>query len=201
MGELAPLRCVNPSMMIIRLLTVLLLLLPLASARADEDGWTRLKQPGVIVLFRHANAPGTGDPPGFVLGDCSTQRNLDEQGRAEARAIGEAFRERLIQVGGVLSSQWCRARETAELAFPGQVKEVAAFNSFFGDRSAEPETTAAARAILAGWQGPGVLVVVTHQVNITALTGIAPRPGEGIVVRMRDGTAEVLGRLPVPALP
>ena len=99
-------------------------------------------------------------------------------------------------VGRVLSSQWCRARETAELAFPGQVKEEPAFNSFFGDRSAEPQATAAARDILGAWRGPGALVVVTHQVNITALTGIAPRPGEGVIVALRQNTVEVLGRLP-----
>jgi phosphohistidine phosphatase SixA len=186
--------------MVIRLLLVLSLLFPLAAARAEEGPWALLKQDRAIILFRHANAPGTGDPAGFVLGECSTQRNLDDKGRAEARAIGEAFRANGISVGGVLSSQWCRSRETADLAFPGQVTEEPAFNSFFGDRSAEPQATAAARGILAGWKGPGTLVVVTHQVNITALTGVAPRPGEGVIVAARDGTVEVLGRLPPPSL-
>ncbi|WP_395664057.1 histidine phosphatase family protein, partial [Aestuariivirga sp.] len=157
-----------------------------------------LGEPGAIVLFRHANAPGTGDPAGFVLGDCSTQRNLDGRGRAEARAIGQSFRSRGIMVGRVLSSQWCRSRETAELAFPGMVEEEAGFNSFFGDRAAEPAASARARGILAAWQGPGVLVAVTHQVNISALTGIAPRPGEGVILIRRDGVMAVAGRLPPP---
>ena len=119
----------------------------------------------------------------------------------EARAIGVAFKTRGIPVESVFSSQWCRARETAELAFPGQVREEAAFNSFFANRADKSETTARARAILAAWQGKGALVVVTHQVNITALTGVVPRPGEGIVVRFEKGLMNVLGRLPPPAVP
>lgn len=184
-----------------RVLLLLALLLASVPAAAAEDGWRDVARPGAIVLFRHAIAPGTGDPPGFVVGDCATQRNLDERGRAQARAIGAAFRQRGIAVGGVRSSQWCRARDTAELAFPGQVRTDPAFNSFFSDRAAEPEATAAARRILADWQGPGVLVVVTHQVNITALTGIVPRSGEGVVVRIDRGQPVVTGRLPPPELP
>jgi phosphohistidine phosphatase SixA len=180
------------------LLLLLLCLLPASEVHAEGDLWAALRQPGAIILFRHANAPGTGDPPGFVLADCSTQRNLDDKGRAESRAIGEAFRAQAIAVGRVLSSQWCRTRETAELAFPGQVTEDPAFNSFFDDRSAEPRATAAARDILARWQGPGVLVVVTHQVNIAALTAVAPRPGEGVIVTMKQGAIDVVGRLPPP---
>lgn len=182
--------------MIFRRSLLLLLLLPFATAQAGERAWEHLGEPGAIILFRHAHAPGTGDPAGFVLEDCSTQRNLDDRGRSQSRAIGEAFRERGIAVGRVLSSQWCRAKETAELAFPGQVREEAAFNSFFGNRADEPEATAKARGILAGWQGPDALVVITHQVNITALTGTAPASGEGIVARMESGQLVVLGRLP-----
>ena len=179
-----------------RMLLLLPLVAPFATARAGADPWRLLEESGAIILFRHANAPGTGDPAGFVLGDCATQRNLDGKGRAEARALGAAFRSRGIAVGRVLASQWCRARETAELAFPGKVLEDPAFNSFFGDRANEPAATARALQILGDWRGPGVLVAVTHQVNISALTGIAPRSGEGIIVRMGQGGAEVLGRLP-----
>jgi phosphohistidine phosphatase SixA len=167
------------------------------AAHADDGTWAELRG-SEIVLFRHANAPGTGDPTGFVVGDCSTQRNLDEQGRVQARAIGAAFRSRGIRVGRVLSSQWCRTRETAELAFPGQVSLEPAFNSFFGNRESEARQTAEAQRVLRGWAGPGVLVVVTHQVNITALTGIAPRSGEGIVLRREGGELVVLGRLQAP---
>ena len=162
----------------------------------DTAGWDRLGAQG-IVLFRHADAPGTGDPAAFLLGDCSTQRNLSERGRAQSRALGERFRSRGITVGAVLSSQWCRTRETAELAFPGRVQDEPAFNSFFREEDAQARRqTEAARARLAAWRGPGVLVVVTHQVNITALTQVFPASGEGIVVRSAaDGALEVLGRL------
>lgn len=174
------------------------LLFAIAPAVADEASWKDLVEPGAMVLFRHANAPGTGDPAGFVLDDCATQRNLDERGIAQARAIGAAFRQRGIAVGQVLSSQWCRARDTAELAFPGQVRIEPAFNSFFSNWAAEPVATAEARRVLSSWKGAGVLVVVTHQVNITALTGVVPSSGEGVVVGMRNGALTVLGRLPPP---
>jgi phosphohistidine phosphatase SixA len=179
-----------------RSVLLLPLFLPFSAARAGDDPWQLLKEPGVIILFRHATAPGTGDPAGFVLGDCTTQRNLDEKGRAEARSLGAAFRRQGIAVGKVLTSQWCRTRETADLAFPGQPVEEPAFNSFFGNRADEPLATARARRILADWRGPGVLVAVTHQVNISALTSIAPASGEGIIVRSGQGGLEVLGRLP-----
>ena len=93
---------------------------------ATDDGWSAMRD-GAIVLFRHANAPGGGDPPGFRLGDCTTQRNLDDAGRRQAQRIGEAFRARGIRVGAVLSSQWCRTRDTATLAFGAAVQEDARF--------------------------------------------------------------------------
>ncbi|MDX2006549.1 MAG: histidine phosphatase family protein [Meiothermus sp.] len=159
-----------------------------------QSDWSAL-QSGAVVLFRHAIAPGTGDPANFRLNDCATQRNLDDAGRAQARRIGEQFRARNINVARVLTSQWCRTRETAQLAFPGLPQDEPAFNSFFSDRSTEAEQTRAARQILARWRGPGVLVVVTHQVNITALTGVVPESGEGVVVRVGEGGLEVLGRV------
>lgn len=159
-----------------------------------QNNWLAL-QNGSIVLLRHALAPGTGDPANFRLDDCSTQRNLSDEGRAQARQIGEQFRARNIRVTKVLTSQWCRTRETAQLAFPGLVQDEPAFNSFFSDRSTEAEQTRAARQILSQWLWPGVLVVVTHQVNITALTGVVPQSGEGVVVRMRGTEVEVVGRI------
>lgn len=166
---------------------------PAAAAPAD-DAWAALSD-GAIALMRHADAPGIGDPPGFRLGDCATQRNLGDAGRAQARRIGEAFARRGVKVGAVLSSRWCRARDTAELAFPGRVRVEPAFDSFFDERRAEPERTAAARAILERWRGPGVLVVATHQVNISALTGEGAASGEIVIVRPEAGALKVLGRL------
>ncbi len=159
--------------------------------------------------MRHALAPGVGDPPGFALGRCNTQRNLSDEGRAQARRIGQAFRARGVVVGAVWSSQWCRTAETAELAFirspvqspvhgAGQAKlqrvDQPAFNSFFGDASAAPEQTRAATVLLKAWRGPGVLVVVTHQVNITALTGVVPASGEAVVVQPTDQGLVVKGQ-------
>src|SRR3954468_15023369 len=95
------------------------------------DGWPEAAKPGAVVLFRHATAPGVGDPAGFKLDDCATQRNLGEQGRAEAKRLGALFRDKKIQVGAVLTSQWCRTRETARLAFGEQLpRDEPLFNSF-----------------------------------------------------------------------
>lgn len=148
------------------------------------DPWAELAKPGAIVLLRHATAPGIGDPPGFKADDCATQRNLDDRGRAEARRLGEQFTRRKIPVGAVLTSQWCRTRETAKLAFGNLPRDEPAFNSFFRLSSeSSAAQTAQARAVLARWKGPGALVVVTHQVNITALTGFGAASAEGVVVR------------------
>jgi phosphohistidine phosphatase SixA len=151
-----------------------------AQAPGGDGDWQQVRD-GAVVLFRHANAPGVGDPQGMRLGDCKTQRNLDDEGRAQARRIGATFRQRAIEVGGVLTSRWCRAQDEA------------AFDSFFADRGEEPQRTAAARRVIDAWRGPGVLVVVTHQVNITAITGRVARPGEGIVLRREGKVKAVVG--------
>lgn len=161
---------------------------------AAADDWHAV-QPGTAVLFRHALAPGSGDPPGFQLEDCRTQRNLNAEGRAQARRIGQAFKARDIEVGAVWSSQWCRTRETADIAFPQRRVDQPAFNFFFGQPDAAAGQSSAAQALLAGWRGPGVLVVTTHQVNITALTGLVPASGEGIIVRSTAQGVTVLGRV------
>lgn len=163
-----------------------------AQASAGDGDWDEVRH-GAVVLFRHANAPGVGDPQGMRLSDCKTQRNLDGEGRAQARRIGAAFRERKIEVGAVLTSRWCRARDTAEEAFPGRARDEPAFDSFFADRGEEPQRTAAARRVIDAWRGPGVLVVVTHQVNISAITGRVTRSGEGVVLRRQGRSMAVVG--------
>lgn len=162
-------------------------------ARAQDD-WERIT-PQSTVLLRHATAPGGGDPPGFDLQDCNTQRNLSAEGQAQAKRIGEAFAQRGIRVAAVWSSQWCRARDTADLAFPGLRKDQAVFNSFFNTPERGPAQTQAATAWLAANTGKGVTVVVSHQINITTLTGIFPASGEGIVVEIQGNKLQVLGRI------
>jgi phosphohistidine phosphatase SixA len=172
------------------------LLVPKAVQATEADAWAALKSNiGAIVLFRHAEAPGFGDPDNFKPGDCSTQRNLADSGRRQARRIGERFQAEQVTVAKVLSSQWCRTTETAELAFPGKVTSDATFNSFFNDSRDEPQQTRQARTLLSAWKGPGTLVVVTHQVNITALTGIVAASGEGIALRVNKGQLTVIGRI------
>jgi broad specificity phosphatase PhoE len=175
----------------------------LAADAVDERLLSRLLEApdGLVLLMRHASAPGGGDPPGFRLDDCSTQRNLSDDGRAQARRIGErlrALRVRGLPVAAVWHSQWCRARETAELLDVAVTRAHPLFNSFFDDPDGtrEQRFAAQARPLLAAWAGPGALLVVTHQVNITALSGVFPASGEVVAMRFGSGAgAEVLGRL------
>lgn len=166
--------------------------------RADESFWHQLAVGGCAVLLRHARTvPGLGDPPGYRLDDCSTQRNLSEAGRAEARLFGAGFAQRGARVDEVLSSRWCRCLETARLAFPHHdVHVFEALNSFFDDRSNGDAQTKAMRARIARIAAPKVVVMVTHMVNIAALTGQSLAMGEAIVVRApAAGKVEVVGRL------
>jgi phosphohistidine phosphatase SixA len=143
--------------------------------------WDALREGGKVALIRHADAPGNGDPPTFVLEDCSTQRNLSAGGQAQAARIGAAFRANGVSVGQVLTSGWCRCIETATLAF-GPAEVWPALHSFLRDAGTEAAQTAQVRARVAAWNGPGTLVLVTHQVNVTALTDIFPAAGEIIAL-------------------
>ncbi|MDQ2088425.1 histidine phosphatase family protein [Marimonas arenosa] len=176
----------------IRLLGVLILLLQPILASAED--LKALESPTAIVLMRHALAPGTGDPSGFRMDDCTTQRNLDDRGRDQARRIGERLRTQGIGFDAIWSSQWCRCRDTAALLGLGQVAEVPALNSFFADRRQRDPQTKAALDKIAAVSGRRLLLV-THQVNITALTGIYPQSGEIVVTEWRDGALEVTGRI------
>jgi len=171
-------------------------------AAADEALWALLKGGGQVMVIRHASTtPGVGDPSGFRLEDCATQRNLSTAGREEARRLGAAVRARGVPIARVLSSEWCRCLETARLGF-GTAEPWAPLNSFFNDRSHGPEQTRAVRALIARPPVGGNLVLVTHQVNIAALTGLYPVPGEVIVLTPQgDGTFRVAGRLRPDALP
>lgn len=165
------------------------------SSMAAPDLWQALRSGEAVALVRHAEAPGTGDPAGFRLDDCATQRNLSSEGRAQAARLGEAFRRQGIATAEIRSSAWCRCRDTATGLALGPVQVAAPLNSFFGASGAAADSTAALRQLIAALPEDRPAVLVTHQVNITALTGIFPRSGEVIVVR-RGGLA-TLGRLDV----
>ncbi len=164
---------------------------------ATTDLWSRLAQGGVAVLIRHALAPGFSDPPTFKLGDCSTQRNLSDAGRKQARHIGAAFRQHGISVDKVYTSEWCRCRETAELMGVGPVTPLPMLNSFFEKREREKDQTEELTRFLQTIPISRVIVLVTHQVNITALTGVYPASGEAVVVELQNTNAlRILGKLP-----
>jgi phosphohistidine phosphatase SixA len=156
------------------------------SAAADTPLWDLLRTGGQVILMRHAQTtPGVGDPPGFRIDNCATQRNLSAHGRDDARRLGDALRGRGIRVGEVLTSRWCRAIDTARLAF-GRYTVWDSLNSTFHDRSAQHAQTEAVRQRIAAFRGPDTLVLVGHGANIVALTGIHPRQG-GMVVVTPDG--------------
>nr|WP_298412582.1 histidine phosphatase family protein [uncultured Halomonas sp.] len=167
-----------------------------AQNEPDEQAlWAALADGSHAALMRHSIAPGTGDPTNFRLDDCSTQRNLSAEGREQARVIGERFREHGITTASVHSSQWCRCLETARLLGLGEVIPTPALNSFFTRREREPRQSETIRQLLAEQAEDKTAVLVTHQVNVTALTGIFPRSGEIIVVRPSEGSLSVLGRI------
>ncbi len=160
----------------------------------------RARDPGVVTLMRHAAAPGTGDPPGFTLGDCTTQRNLSEAGRRMAQRIGAALRAAGVRDADVRSSRWCRCLDTARLLDVGPVHAETFLNSFFAGRGDEEASTRLLRAaVLQKLDSRRPLIFVTHQVNITALTGVVPAEGEVVFVRgTASGSVETLARVRLP---
>lgn len=152
--------------------------------KADDSAlWEALKSGDHFVLLRHALAPGFGDPTTVDLNDCSTQRNLSEEGRQQSRKIGEMFRANGISDAVVLTSQWCRCRETAKLMEIGEVEDMTSLNSFFQRR----ENQARQLNELEQWHLNANLdrptVLVTHQVVITGLTNYFPSSGEIVFVK------------------
>ena len=180
------------------LLALLAWLALAAPTRADEAAaWAALRQGGVVALMRHGEAPGVGDPPGWRLSDCPSQRNLSERGRAEARAVGARLRSEGIAIGRVVSSPWCRCLDTATLVDAGAVEVEPTFANAFVLSEQRAALREGGRALLARWRGPGVLLVVTHGENIAALTGTSPAPAEIVVVAAADDAAlRVIGSIP-----
>jgi len=169
-----------------------------AAAADDAALWTLLADGGQAVIMRHAvTTAGVGDPPGMRLGECESQRNLTDEGRAQARRVADAFRTRRIPVARVLSSPWCRCLETARLAF--SAPEVwAALGNLFDRPQNRVEQVWEMRVMIGGVRRGGNVVMVSHGSTIAALTGVSPEPAEMVVLTPGGGTRfTVAGRLTV----
>jgi phosphohistidine phosphatase SixA len=165
--------------------------LPLTQAHSTADIAALLRAGGCVFLIRHAETErGIGDPSNFKLGDCSTQRNLSEAGREQSRRLGEWFKDRQLKARAVYTSAWCRGRDTAELAF-GAYTVLPALNSTFDNKTQPDPLTRILRTQLKAVPAGVFEIWVTHQVNITALTGEYTAMGEALIV---DASGAVLAR-------
>jgi len=187
-------------------LAISLVIAPALAADESKAAWDALVRGGHIALIRHANAPGPslgqgGDPPGFKIDDCRTQRNLDESGRTQAKALGEAFRLHGVRVDRIQSSPWCRCMDTARLMAVGGVETSWAL---VPSTDRNPNAPAALRTLtdmVANWRGPGTLVLVTHGLTVRALIGIVPSQAEIVVLKPTTGSESgphVVGRIAAP---
>jgi len=175
-----------------------LIAMPTAASAADQsDVINRLKAGGHILMIRHALAPGNGDPPNFKIGDCATQRNLDDTGRNQARSIGVWLRNNGVTSARVYSSQWCRCLETARLLNLGPVQELAALNSFYERTQDRGPNLKALNVFISQQPVKGELIVlVTHFVTIAGIAGTGVSSGEGVLLALHEEAPyTVVGRL------
>lgn len=173
------------------------LLLTAQPAGADAALWDSLKRGGHVILIRHAATdPGVGDPPDFQVEDCATQRNLSAAGRQEATRLGAAFRRHGVPVARVRSSRWCRCLDTARIAFGKAESWPALDNTFEAPQRREPQMREVRKALSGPLRG-GNVVLVTHGVNIQALTGISPATAELVIVSPGT-TLQLIGRIAAP---
>jgi len=178
--------------------SLLLVLLAGVSASADQSEVVgRLKGGGHILMIRHALAPGSGDPSDLKIGDCSTQRNLDESGRVQARSIGTWLRKNGIDSARIYSSQWCRCLETARRMDLGPVQELSALNSFFEKVEDREPNLRSLKHFISQQPADGELIImVTHFVTISAIAGTGVSSGHGVLLELRkDMPYRIVGRL------
>ncbi len=168
-----------------------------AEQSADGALVEHMRAGGHVLFIRHAKAPGTGDPEGFRVEDCATQRNLSEAGRAQAREIGAWLRTRGVGGARVYSSQWCRCLDTARLLEVGPVTQLPALNSFYERPQDREPNLAALRRFLAEQPADGtLLVLVTHQVTISAMTGEYAPSGHAVLAELGPrGELKPVGQL------
>lgn len=173
------------------------LLQGLGEARGQTDPFTALKRPGHVAFMRHADAPGApGDPAGFRLGDCASQRNLSEAGRAQARRTAAALERQQVAFDLVLTSPWCRCRETALIVTGQEAEPLDALSNLVGRQEQRATQLAALRAYLGRLAPSARVLFVTHGIVIAGLVGITPAQGEIVVVRRgEDGAAIIAARL------
>ena len=153
-------------------------------AEASKADWQPAKDGGKIILIRHSIAPGGGDPSGFRIDDCKTQRNLSKEGINQSKKIGQLFKKNKIKIHKVLSSEWCRCKDTAKYAF-GKYQEFSALNSTFQspyDKNSKSQLKEL-KNYIENWEGGGGnLILITHYVIITGLTNVAPSSGEIVII-------------------
>jgi len=175
-------------------LNLFLSLIFTSQLNASEQAWNLAQKGNKIILIRHSLAPGGGDPAGFKIDDCKTQRNLSKKGINQSKKIGKLFKKNKVLIDQVLSSQWCRCKDTAKFAF-GEYKEFTALNSTFQspfDKN-EGKQLKELYNYVKKWNGNGKnLVLITHYSIITAVTNAVPSSGEIVVV---DKNFKVLGTI------
>ena len=178
-----------------RLIYSIILLLFFLQNLAAEINWPILQEGNKIFLIRHASAPGGGDPEGFKINDCSTQRNLDKTGIEQSKNIGKLFKKKNIPIDKVLTSQWCRCKDTAKYAFKNY-KEFSALNSVFQSPfiKNEERQIKEIKKYVKQWKSKNKnLIMITHYSIITKLTNSTPSSGEIIIV---DKNFNILDRVP-----
>lgn len=153
-------------------------------ATDTAGAWQAWRDGQAVLILRHALAPGVGDPAGFVLDDCRTQRNLNQQGQQQAKAWGEKLRQLHDGSFRLYSSQWCRCLETAQLMAIAEVKPLPALNSFFAGRGNAQAQTQALLQYFSASISPEPIILISHQVNFTELTGIFPQSAAGAIVAL-----------------
>jgi len=178
----------------LRLLAILILLAISGQAQATEAGWALLRNGGHVVLIRSAMAPGVGEPHNFEIDKCATQRNLSERGRQQARKIGALIAARAAPVERVLTSRFCRARDTARIAF-GEGEDFAPLDPPSADETERNVQIEAILREIRDYSGSGNLILVTHLETIKALTGAPAREGEAVIVSPDGEKLHILGRI------
>ena len=179
---------------IISLIISLFLSLLTSQLNASDQLWNLAQEGNKIILIRHSLAPGGGDPPGFKINDCKTQRNLNLTGIKQSKKIGKLFKKNKVPVDQVLSSQWCRCKDTAKYAF-GNYKEFTALNSTFQSpyNKNEGKQLKELYNFVKKWDGKGRnLILITHYSIITAVTTAVPSSGEIVIA---DKNFKVLGTI------